>query len=87
MTRSTPSAHERRRAIVSLAAALGCVTYLVLLAESASAVTGFSSSLFSTSLWECNYCHQQYQGNQPPAFAKCPAKEMKQNHWWIKKSH
>jgi hypothetical protein len=36
-------------------------------------------------LWECNWCHQQYQGNQPPAFAKCPAKEMKQNHWWIKK--
>lgn len=40
----------------------------------------------ATSLWECNYCHQQYQGNQPPPFAKCPAKEMKQNHWWIKKS-
>lgn len=38
------------------------------------------------SLYECNWCRQQYQGNSPPAFAKCPAKEMKQNHWWIKKS-
>ncbi len=42
-------------------------------------------ALAAPSLWECNWCHQQYQGNQPPAFAKCPAKEMKQNHWWIKK--
>jgi hypothetical protein len=42
--------------------------------------------LAATHLWECNYCHQQYQGDHPPAFAKCPAKEMKQNHWWIKKS-
>jgi len=45
-----------------------------------------SLAIAATHLWECNYCHQQYQGNSPPAFAKCPAKEMKQNHWWIKKS-
>lgn len=42
--------------------------------------------LAATALWECNYCHQQYQGDRPPPFAKCPAKEMKQNHWWIKKN-
>lgn len=42
-------------------------------------------TLAAPSLWECNWCHQQYQGTSPPAFAKCPAKEMKQNHWWIKK--
>lgn len=42
-------------------------------------------ALAAPSLWECNWCHQQYQGTSPPAFAKCPAKEMKQNHWWIKK--
>ena len=36
-------------------------------------------------LWECNFCHQQYQGDSPPRFAKCPAKDMKQNHWWIRK--
>ena len=42
-------------------------------------------ALAAPSLWECNYCHQQYQGNSPPAFVKCPAKDMKQNHWWIKK--
>ena len=39
----------------------------------------------AASLWECNHCKQQYQGDRPPAFAKCPAKDMKQNHWWIKK--
>ena len=51
------------------------------------AATGAAGLLHAaTHLWECNYCHQQYQGNQPPAFAKCPAKEMKQNHWWIKKN-
>ncbi len=38
------------------------------------------------SLWECHWCHQQYQGDRPPPFAKCPAKDMKQNHWWSKKS-
>jgi len=43
-------------------------------------------ALAATSLYECNWCHQQYQGSSPPAFAKCPAKDMKQNHWWIKKS-
>ena len=43
-------------------------------------------ALAAEHLWECNHCHQQYQGNSPPAFAKCPAKDMKQNHWWIKKS-
>jgi hypothetical protein len=36
-------------------------------------------------LWECNFCHQQYQGDNPPRFVKCPAKDMKQNHWWIQK--
>jgi hypothetical protein len=39
----------------------------------------------ATKLWECNWCHQQYQGDRPPAFAKCPAKDMKQTHWWIEK--
>ncbi|MCX7403572.1 MAG: hypothetical protein NTY87_10830 [Planctomycetia bacterium] len=44
------------------------------------------TSLAPTSLYECNWCHQQYQGNSPPAFVKCPAKDNKQNHFWIKKS-
>jgi hypothetical protein len=43
-------------------------------------------ALAAPSLFECNWCHQQYQGDRPPPFAKCPAKDMKQNHWWIKKS-
>ena len=34
-------------------------------------------ALAADHLWECNNCHQQYQGNSPPAFAKCPAKDMK----------
>lgn len=40
----------------------------------------------STVLWECHYCHQQYIGNNPPPFAKCPAKDNKSNHWWFRKS-
>ena len=51
----------------------------------ANAAASATLVLAAQHLWECNWCHQQYQGNQPPAFAKCPAKEMKQNHWWIKK--
>ena len=46
---------------------------------------GAGIALASAKLWECNYCHQQYQGDSPPRFVKCPAKDMKQNHWWIKK--
>ena len=42
-------------------------------------------TLAAAKLWECNWCHQQYQGDNPPRFAKCPAKDMKQNHWWIQK--
>ena len=63
------------------------VRSLVIASISIAAVAAFTSlALAATHLWECNYCHQQYQGDQPPAFAKCPAKDMKQNHWWIKKS-
>lgn len=36
-------------------------------------------------IWECNYCHQQYIGENPPRFIKCPAKDNKQTHWWIRK--
>lgn len=42
-------------------------------------------TLATAKLWECNFCHQQYQGDNPPRFVKCPAKDMKQNHWWIQK--
>lgn len=42
-------------------------------------------ALAAAKLWECNHCHQQYQGDNPPRFAKCPAKDNKQNHWWIEK--
>ena len=42
-------------------------------------------TLAAVKLWECNFCHQQYQGDNPPRFVKCPAKDMKQNHWWIQK--
>jgi len=38
----------------------------------------------SDAIWICNDCKQQYQGIQPPAHAKCPAKDMKQTHWWSK---
>lgn len=45
-----------------------------------------STIIFSSVLWECNYCHQQYFGDHPPPFVKCPAKDNKINHWWIRKS-
>lgn len=42
--------------------------------------------LAANHLYECNHCHQQWQGaSSPPPFVKCPAKPG-QNHWWIKKS-
>ena len=46
---------------------------------------GAGLALGAAKLWECNHCHQQYQGDNPPRFAKCPAKDNKQNHWWIQK--
>jgi hypothetical protein len=55
----------------------------------AASVAGYAGiALAAPSLWECNWCHQQYQGDSLPAalrFAKCPAKELKQNHFWSKK--
>lgn len=62
-----------------------CIRILAVALLTATTVAGFAGTAFADGMWECNYCHQQYQGKSPPAFAKCPAKEMKQNHWWIKK--
>ena len=47
---------------------------------------GSGLALAAAKLWECNYCHQQYQGDNPPRFAKCPEKDNKQNHFWIQKN-
>jgi len=62
---------------------------LRVLAIATIAIAGVAASATivsaATHLWECNWCHQQYQGDHAPAFAKCPAKDMKQNHWWIRK--
>jgi hypothetical protein len=52
----------------------------------ANAAASATLVLAAQHLWECNWCHQQYQGDSPPRFAKCPAKDMKQTHWWIKKN-
>ena len=58
-------------------------------ALAAACVAGYAGiALAAPSLWECNFCHQQYQGESlPPAlrFTKCPAKDLKQSHFWIKK--
>ena len=63
------------------------VRSLVIATVALTGVAAFTGLVFAAPrLWECNHCHQQYQGDQPPRFAKCPAKDMKQNHWWIKKS-
>ena len=52
----------------------------------ANAAASATLVLAAQHLWECNWCHQQYQGDSPPRFAKGPAKDMKQTHWWIKKN-
>lgn len=48
-------------------------------------LSAVSISAQNITLWECNRCHQQYQGNSPPYFTKCPATNNSQNHWWIRK--
>ena len=61
---------------------------LVVAALTLACVACYASLAIAAGLWECNWCHQQYQGDSVPAalrFAKCPAKEMKQNHFWTKK--
>lgn len=69
---------SRRRFTATVLFAVGVGALVAIAAGTAAAIQ-------KTYLWECNWCHQQYQGPSPPAFAKCPAKEMKQNHWWIRK--
>jgi hypothetical protein len=65
------------------------VRIFAITALTAAGVAGYAGlALAAPSLWECNFCHQQYQGDSLPAalrFAKCPAKDMKQGHFWIKK--
>ena len=59
---------------------------LAIVSLTGAAIGGFAGlALAAATLWECNWCHQQYQGDNPPRFVKCPAKDMKQNHWWIQK--
>ena len=65
------------------AASFAFLTAAAVACYAVTALTG--TAVAANSLYECNYCHQQYQGDRPPAFSKCPAKDMKQNHWWIKK--
>ncbi len=36
-------------------------------------------------LWECNRCKQQFYGDRPPSFIKCPATNNTRDHWWIQK--
>ena len=69
--------HRRRREALRCVAIVACTVVVTV------GLAGLAAA--ATRLWECNYCHQQYQGDSPPRFAKCPAKDMKQNHWWIEK--
>ena len=71
---------RRRREFVHL------LTALVL---SGAAAACCAAAVLKPGLWECHWCHQQYQGDSLPASlrtAKCPAKEMKQTHFWSKKN-
>ena len=44
-----------------------------------------SSMIIVKDLWECNRCHQQFIGKNPPRSVKCPATDNKKTHWWILK--
>lgn len=68
---------------MSHSSSIRVVRFLALAFLVAASLGGAAAA--ANKLWECNFCHQQYQGDSPPRFAKCPAKEMKQNHWWIQK--
>lgn len=61
----------------------------IIVSAVALSVVSYAGAVFAaTKLWECNFCHQQYQGDFVPGqlrTAKCPAKDMKQNHFWIQK--
>ena len=66
-----------------------CVRSFFIVSAVALSVVSYAGAVFAASkLWECNFCHQQYQGDMLPSqlrFAKCSAKDMKQNHFWIQK--
>lgn len=66
-----------------------CVRGLVVASAVALGVASYAGAVYAaTKLWECNFCHQQYQGDNLPSqlrFTKCPAKDMKQNHFWVQK--
>jgi len=68
--------HTRRTCLRILS--ITCLT-------AAAVVCSAALARAATKLWECNRCHQQYQGSSPPAFVKCPATDNKQNHWWVQK--
>ena len=70
-----------RETLMRLASKMIRRTAVVLLL---AAVTG-GVVFAANNLYECNRCKQQYQGNSPPAFVKCPSGDGKQTHWWIKK--
>lgn len=44
-----------------------------------------STVLAAPRLWECNRCKQQFTGERPPSFIKCPATNNTRDHWWIPK--
>ena len=75
---------NNRRQFIRVASIAFLTAAVAVACYSSTALTG--TAVAAASLWECNYCKQQYQGNTPPPFAKCPAKDMKSKHWWIKKS-
>jgi hypothetical protein len=44
-----------------------------------------SSVYAAPRLWECHRCKQQYMGDRPPSFIKCPATNNTRDHWWIQR--
>lgn len=57
-------------------------TYIVAILISLFCAAAFAQ----LTLWECHSCRQQYQGNSPPYFTKCPSTNFKYNHLWRRKN-
>ena len=64
---------QRRVAIALIATSLASVAIV--------AATAYAKDKY----YECNRCHQQFFGGNPPRNVVCPSGDGKQKHWWVPK--
>lgn len=48
-------------------------------------IGGLCAYAQTSNLYECLRCRQQFVGQYPPAYAKCPYTNYQQYHWWSKR--